>query len=1557
MLKEVERLLKDGSFPDGIVAMSHLLETVKYIPGPSIEHQTTASNTLAKTMNLLREDRVKRIGIWGMGGVGKTTLVKNLNNKLRCTTSTQPFGRVIWVTVSKELDLKRVQTQIAGRLRFPISLEESEEGLASQLYERLMKEKKFLLILDDVWETIDLDSLGVPQPEIHTGFKIIVTSRSLSVCEGMKADVKVKVDVLDNEEAWQLFSKSTGSVASLEHVKPFAKAVARECSGLPLAIIIVGTAIRGKAMVELWKNALNELRWSEPPIEGIENKVDNPLKWSYDSLHCRNTKPRFLYCSLFPEDYSIQVSKLVQFWMADGLIDEELNYEDSLNRGITVVENMKDLFLLEPGFREGTVKMHDVVRDVAIWIALSLEDGCMSLVQSGIGLSQISQVKLLKSCKRISFMNNKIKSPPDCVIQCPNTSTLLLQGKFPLEKVLESFLLGLQLLRVLNMSETRIQTLPLTLSQLCELRALVLRDCSYLEELPPLGGLRKLQVLDLVPLKSGNFLKGWKNWTNLRQLNLSLMGYPKTIQAGVVSRWSSLEVLDMSQSCYKWGVKGDVEEGQAMFEELRCLGQLTVVHIQLHSMPYHGSEDPTWIERWRIFQIFVGLSFCVRISTTSNLRTVNIKNFDLSKNRIRWLLINANDLYLESCTEIGRMFEDLVTNSGGIAGLKSLNIVECDILGPFRGCAARHDLLPNLEQLHLHGIRNLECFQPLVVPLGLRFSRLRIIEVWWCLKLKYLIPHDLIPYLINLEEIKVWFCENFENLFEYSSRAGQNVASDLVVPKLRILVLEDLPELRSICREKESWQSIELVDVRGCDQLRRLPLTTQNANTIKEIRGQRKWWSELEWDDDHTKLTFRPFFNLSGKTTLVKKLNNKLRSTSSTQPFGRVIWVTVSKELDLKRVRTQIAGRLRFPLSLEESEEGLASQLYERLMKEKKFLLILDDVWETIDLDSLGVPQPEIHTGFKIIVTSRSLSVCEGMKADVKVKVDVLDNEEAWQLFSKSTGSVASLEHVKPFAKAVARECSGLPLAIIIVGTAMRGKAMVELWKNALNELRRSEAHIEGIENKVYNPLKWSYDSLHGRNTKPCFLYCSLFPEDYSIPVSELVQFWMANGLIDEELNYEDSLNRGITVVENLKDLCLLEPGFGEGTVKMHDVVRDVAVWIAFSLEDGCKSLVQSGIGLSQISQVELLKSCRRISFMNNKIKSLPDCVIQCPNTSTLLQELPPLGGLRKLQVLDLGATKIRQFPKGMEELTNLRQLNLSLTGYRKTIQAGVVSRWSSLEVLDMSQSCYKWGVKGDVEEGQAMFEELRCLRQLTVVHIQLHSMPYHGSEDPTWIERWRILQIFVGLSFCVRISTTSNLRTVNIRNFDLSKNRIRWLLINANDLYLESCTEIGRMFEDLVTNSEGIAGLKSLNIVECDILGPFRGCAARHELLPNLEQLHLYGIRNLECFQPLVVPIGLRFSRLRIIEVWWCLKLKYLIPHDLIPYLINLEEIKVWFCENFENLFEYSSRSGPNVAADPVVPKLRILVLEDLPELRSICREKESWQSIELVDVRGCQT
>ncbi|WMV16400.1 hypothetical protein MTR67_009785, partial [Solanum verrucosum] len=162
--------------------------------------------------------------------------------------------------------------------------------------------------------------------------------------------------------------------------------------------------------------------------------------------------------------------------------------------------------------------------------------------------------------------------------------------------------------------------------------------------------------------------------------------------------------------------------------------------------------------------------------------------------------------------------------------------------------------------------------------------------------------------------------------------------------------------------------------------------------------------------------------------------------------------------------------------------ESIASKIYQRLKQEKSFLVILDDVCEVIDLDDVGVPQPKDHAGSNVIITCRSLDVCRQMKTDTDMNVSTLDEDESWQLFVKNAGDVANRVDIEPLAMDIARECGGLPLAITVIATSMRGKSRVELWEDALKSLRMSEPYDAHVIQKVYKIIKLSLDNLESRD-------------------------------------------------------------------------------------------------------------------------------------------------------------------------------------------------------------------------------------------------------------------------------------------------------------------------------------------------------------------------------------------------------------------------------------------------------------------------------------------
>ena len=129
----------------------------------------------------LQDEKVGSIGIYGMGGVGKTTLLKKINNKFLQLGN--GFDIVIWVVVSRPTNLQRVQDTIRNRLQIPDDRWKGseEDGKAAEIW-RVLKIKKFVLLLDDIWEPLDLLRVGIPPLHDGNESKIVFTTRSEDVC-------------------------------------------------------------------------------------------------------------------------------------------------------------------------------------------------------------------------------------------------------------------------------------------------------------------------------------------------------------------------------------------------------------------------------------------------------------------------------------------------------------------------------------------------------------------------------------------------------------------------------------------------------------------------------------------------------------------------------------------------------------------------------------------------------------------------------------------------------------------------------------------------------------------------------------------------------------------------------------------------------------------------------------------------------------------------------------------------------------------------------------------------------------------------------------------------------------------------------------------------------------------------------------------------------------------------------------------------------------------------------------------------------------------------------
>ncbi|WJX68019.1 hypothetical protein P8452_52431 [Trifolium repens] len=250
MSQKISQVLAEGKFD----RISYRAASQVTVPPFSRGYEALDSRTsmLNDTMSELKNPKIFIIAVYGMGGVGKTTLMKELAWQVENDGS---FDAVVMATIPKPPDFEQIQGQIADALGMKFNTE-TKEGRAMQLRARIIKEKSILIILDDIWGKLDLTEVGIPFGEDHTGCKLVVTSRFLNVLNSnIDIQKEFRVEGLREKDSWKLFEKMAGDAVQDFNIKPIAREVARQCAGLPLLIVTVAKALRKKD-VSYWKVAL-----------------------------------------------------------------------------------------------------------------------------------------------------------------------------------------------------------------------------------------------------------------------------------------------------------------------------------------------------------------------------------------------------------------------------------------------------------------------------------------------------------------------------------------------------------------------------------------------------------------------------------------------------------------------------------------------------------------------------------------------------------------------------------------------------------------------------------------------------------------------------------------------------------------------------------------------------------------------------------------------------------------------------------------------------------------------------------------------------------------------------------------------------------------------------------------------------------------------------------------------------------------------------------------------------------------------------------------------------
>jgi hypothetical protein len=274
----------------------------------------------------------------------------------------------------------------------------------------------------------------------------------------------------------------------------------------------------------------------------------------------------------------------------------------------------------------------------------------------------------------------------------------------------------------------------------------------------------------------------------------------------------------------------------------------------------------------------------------------------------------------------------------------------------------------------------------------------------------------------------------------------------------------------------------------------------------------------------------------AGKTLLAQMVNN---DEEIQQEFGKesIIWITVGQDAEI----SVIYERMRKCLGVRNDGGSLKDQRTQLVneFSKRSVLLILDDIWDGIAhefkemvywLNIAG------GAGSVTVVTTRDKAIirkCINAGEEIILR---LSEEQSWELFRThafGTEIVPLNRDLEVLARDVCKECKCLPLALKVIGHAMKGKRDICEWKNTFNHLKRSSRVTEDIEEQLFERLRISYDLLDGP-TKTCFLYFAAFPEDCEIPVEHLCQIWVVEGLFGEELDEEEALDEAHCALNEL---------------------------------------------------------------------------------------------------------------------------------------------------------------------------------------------------------------------------------------------------------------------------------------------------------------------------------------------------------------------------------------------------------------------------------------
>ncbi|CDP15682.1 unnamed protein product [Coffea canephora] len=454
------------------------------------------------------DSQLKVVSVVGMGGLGKTTLVKKVHEDLAIR---RHFPVRAFVTVSQPCNflelLKDLTRQLHNDLKKPVP-ESIEAMTAFQLKLRvkdfLQQAGRYAIVFDDVWNVEFWNEIRFALPENGYGNRVMLTTRIANVasasCNKSQGYVYNMVP-LSFKDSWTLFCnkifKGNGCPAHLTEV---AKGILGKCEGLPLAILAISglLALKDLYIAEEWEMVRRSLV-GELEGSGMLDRVRKILSLSYNDLPC-HLKSCLLYLSIYPEDFEIRCGRLVQLWSAERFVGkrEGMTMNDVGYNYLSELVN-RSLIQVTEIFYEGipyACRIHDLVREVVLSKA---REQNMIAITTGQCTSWLSE-KVRRLVVHSSSNNTEQHQESQCYSFNHLRSFITIESMNPLisRALLSEVLKSSRLLKVLDLSDEKtLVEIPNEIFNLYRLRYLNLYGTGVKAVPKFIGKLRNLEYLGL----------------------------------------------------------------------------------------------------------------------------------------------------------------------------------------------------------------------------------------------------------------------------------------------------------------------------------------------------------------------------------------------------------------------------------------------------------------------------------------------------------------------------------------------------------------------------------------------------------------------------------------------------------------------------------------------------------------------------------------------------------------------------------------------------------------------------------------------------------------------------------------------------------------------------------------------------------------------------------------------------------------------------------------------------------------------------------------------------